>query len=56
MAKKAPPKKKAAQKRPAFGNARKAPPAPAARKKSKMPTLGGGLMGLGGTGAQGMMP
>jgi len=31
---------------------RKAAPKP----KAKLPTLGGGLMGLGGTGAQGMTP
>jgi hypothetical protein len=52
MARKAPPKKsakkgsKAARKAPPFGG-----------KKAKLPALGGaGLMGLGGTGAQGMMP
>jgi hypothetical protein len=37
-----------------------APAAPAMKKKvkpkGKMPTLGGSLMGLGGTGASGMMP
>lgn len=57
MAKKAPPKKKTAARR-------SAPPAPfpaagkkgMAKKKPKIPSLGGGLMGLGGTGAQGMMP
>jgi hypothetical protein len=27
-----------------------------AKPKAKMPTLGGGLMGLGGTGASGSMP
>jgi hypothetical protein len=41
---------------------RKAAPAPAARpkivkpKKGKIPTLGGSITGLGGTGASGMMP
>jgi hypothetical protein len=44
---------------------KKAPPAapmakrravPKARPKAKLPTLGGGLVGLGGTGAQGMLP
>lgn len=45
---------------------KQAPPKPlSARKplrpakkpaKPKIPTLGGGLMGLGGTGAQGMVP
>lgn len=43
-----------------------APPAPLSKKKPlkpskkpgkvKLPTLGGGLIGLGGTGAQGGMP
>jgi hypothetical protein len=28
----------------------------AKKKKSKLPTLGGSLTGLGGTGAQGTMP
>jgi hypothetical protein len=50
--KKAPPKRKAqARKAPPM-----APPAFGGKKKTKMPTLGGGLMGLGGTGASGMMP
>lgn len=57
MAKKkqAPPKRKAASKAPPappFGRGAKAPP----KRKPKIPTLGGGLAGLGGTGAQGMMP
>jgi hypothetical protein len=50
--KKAPPKRKAqARKAPPM-----APPAFGGKKKTKMPTLGGGLMGLGGTGASGMIP
>jgi len=37
--------------------AKKVSPAPVARKKkAKIPTLGGSLMGLGGSGASGMMP
>ena len=48
--KKAPPPKK-----PQPLSKRK-PLKPAKKVKPKMPTLGGGLMGLGGTGAQGMMP
>lgn len=59
MAKKPPPKKGKANAKTAF-----APPAarqkmvkPKAKaKKGKIPTLGGSLTGLGGTGAQGMMP
>lgn len=62
MARKSPSKRAASSQ--ARAN-RKAPPAapmakrkavPKARPKVKMPTLGGGLVGLGGTGAQGMMP
>lgn len=51
MAKKPPPKKKVAA-------AKTKPTKPVAkmRPKAKIPTLGGGLIGLGGTGAQGMMP
>jgi hypothetical protein len=60
MAKKAPPKRKSSSKS-------KAPPPapfPMARgggkkpkgKAPKMPTLGGNLTGLGGTGASGMIP
>jgi hypothetical protein len=55
-----------APKKKAKAAARKAPPAPIARqkmvkpkplkRKSKLPTLGASLTGLGGTGAQGMMP
>jgi hypothetical protein len=54
MARKPPPKKKAAKAAPP------APVKPLSKKKpkgkAKLPTLGGGLMGLGGTGASGMMP
>jgi hypothetical protein len=58
MARKPPPaKKKTNAKKPP---PRMAPPAMqkkgAKRPKPKMPTLGGGLMGLGGTGAGGMLP
>jgi hypothetical protein len=54
MAKKAPPKRKAAKSK--APPARKAPPAFGGKKKAKMPTLGAGLMGLGGTGGTGMIP
>jgi hypothetical protein len=51
--KKAPPKRKTA-------SAKAAPPKRVGSfkppKKPKMPTLGGGMMGLGGTGAGGMLP
>lgn len=56
--KKAPPKKKVAP-APPKPLSKKKPIKPAAKPgkvKSKMPTLGGGLMGLGGTGGSGMMP
>jgi hypothetical protein len=57
MARKAPPAKRKTSKRNA-PPARKAPPAPMARRrpKPKIPPLGGGMMGLGGPGASGMMP
>jgi hypothetical protein len=49
--KQAPPKRKAASKsKPKRGPANFRPP------KSKMPTLGAGLTGLGGTGGGGMIP
>lgn len=35
---------------------KKAAPAFGKRPKAKIPALGSGMMGLGGTGAQGMMP
>jgi hypothetical protein len=56
VAKKSAPKKKSsgAKKAPPFAKA--APPSRSKAKKPKLPVLGGGLMGLGGTGAQGMMP
>lgn len=43
---------KAQKKRKAVAKKRNAP----AKSRPKLPTLGGGLTGLGGTGAQGMMP
>jgi len=56
-----PPARKAASAK-ARANKKAAPmaarkPAPPKRRpKPKLPTLGGGLIGMGGTGAQGMMP
>jgi len=57
MAKKAPPKRKAAPPpKPLKPLGKKKPVAKPGKPKTKMPTLGGGLMGLGGTGAGGLMP
>jgi len=50
--KKAPPPR--SNKKAAPAKTRK--PVPPMKKKTKLPTLGGGLLGLGGTGAGGMMP
>jgi len=60
VARKAPPKRAANSK--ARANKKAPPAAPMAKRKAapkpkpKIPTLGGGLMGIGGTGAGGMMP
>jgi hypothetical protein len=57
MKNKPPPKKKnnarASKKAPA---AKKAAPPFGKRPKAKIPALGSGMVGLGGTGSQGMMP
>ena len=52
MKKKAPPPKRNNK---VAAKAKKAP-AFAKKPKAKIPALGSGMMGLGGTGAQGMMP
>ena len=57
MAKKsAPPKKKAAPPKPLSKKGPVKPVKKPGKPKAKLPTLGGGLLGLGGTGASGMMP
>jgi hypothetical protein len=53
MAKKAAPPKKKGPLKPL---AKQKPAKKPGKPKAKLPTLGGGLMGLGGTGAGGMMP
>jgi hypothetical protein len=55
MARKPPPKKSASKSVKKTAPSKKA--APFGKGKPKIPALGGaGLMGLGGTGAQGMLP
>jgi hypothetical protein len=50
---KPPPKKKAMKSAKPMA---KSKPIAKMKPKAKIPSLGGGLMGLGGTGSQGMMP
>jgi hypothetical protein len=53
--KKAPPAKKTAPQKP-MAKGKPMKKVAKGKPKSKLPTLGGGLMGLGGTGASGMIP